>query len=300
MTEAIEQLYRLNPLMESSYVRDALRLAGPMADQVETLTGGITRDEAEMLFELVAGLAPVVTLEVGLGYGFSAMVICEAVGRKVAGRKHIVIDPHQNTYWKGRGLAHLAGAGHGEILEFHEARSFEILPQLAKAGQQIDFAFIDGWHTFDFVFVDAFFVDKMLRPGGVVVFDDADWPSIRPVLRYMVTNLDYSVFKTLPVKQSTEPIDLELGLEGSCIALRKNSDRPRDIFFHEPFTSAERIRTSTAKQNGSAGSLAAAAIPSRDIPIRRAATLSSIVNTCGGIPSGAPANFDTATRFTLR
>src|SRR3954447_9697663 len=180
MTEAIENLYRLNPLMEHSYVREALRLTGPDADRVEKLTGGITPDEAEMLFELVASIRPAITLEVGLGHGFSAMVICEAA-RDVAGRKHIVIDPHQNTYWKGRGLAHVEGAGHGDILEFHEGRSFDILPQLIGRGVQIDLAFIDGWHTFDFVFVDAFFVDKMLRPGGVVVFDDADWPSIRPV-----------------------------------------------------------------------------------------------------------------------
>ena len=236
MTNAIENLYRLDPKLERSYIEQVLRLTGPLAEQVSTMTGGITREEAVVLFDIVESLHPITTLEVGLGYAFSALVICEAAGRSASDRKHIVIDPNQTRYWKLQGLSHLKAAGHGDSIEFHEAPSFKVLPELVKAGQRIDFAFIDGWHTFDYVMVDFFFVDKMLRKGGVVAFDDADWPSIRPVIRYIITNLDYTVYRTMPENGSRAAIDVELGLEGSCIALKKNSEETtRDIFFHKSF-----------------------------------------------------------------
>jgi hypothetical protein len=55
----------------------------------------------------------------------------------------------------------------------------------------IDFAFIDGARTFDYALVDFFFIDKLLRPGGIVVLDDFSYPSIRSVCRYVLSNLRY-------------------------------------------------------------------------------------------------------------
>ena len=43
--------------------------------------------------------------------------------------------------------------------------------------------------------VDFFYIDKMLRVGGVVVFDDLYYPSIGKVCRYILGNLRYSVFQ---------------------------------------------------------------------------------------------------------
>ena len=122
------------------------------------------------------------------------------------------------------------------MVELHEELSYRALPQLEQAGTRVDLAFIDGWHTFDFAFVDFFFIDKMLREGGVVLFDDADWRSIRPILRYALTNLPYTVMVTLPEKRERDPLDESLKLQGSCIALRKGAvTQPREIFFHRDF-----------------------------------------------------------------
>jgi hypothetical protein len=41
--------------------------------------------------------------------------------------------------------------------------------------------------------VDFFYVDKLLRPGGVVALDDVNYPNIRKLCRYVVTNLPYEV-----------------------------------------------------------------------------------------------------------
>jgi len=68
-----------------------------------------------------------------------------------------------------------------------------VLPELERSGQRVDFAFIDGWHTFDFTLVDFFFIDRMLKVGSVVAFDDANWLAIRKVCRFVKMNLAYSV-----------------------------------------------------------------------------------------------------------
>ena len=51
-------------------------------------------------------------------------------------------------------------------------------------GAQPDLVYIDGNHNFEYVFTDCFFADKLLRPGGVVAFNDAGWPSGRAPFRY--------------------------------------------------------------------------------------------------------------------
>ena len=154
----------------------------------------IAPEEVMFLATLVRATKPKVTLEVGLAHGTSAVAILDSVDRNIH-QKHICIDPYQNRLpdWGGRGLYNLERAGFSRSVEFHEARSYEVLPGILAQSEIVDFAFIDGWHTFDYVMVDFFFIDKLLRPGGTVVMDDADSPPIRKFLRYVLTNLDYSI-----------------------------------------------------------------------------------------------------------
>ncbi len=231
----VEKLYRSCPPLRAEYIRDVLKLDGEKAALVAKINGGIHKDEAQLLARLVAEIDPVVSLEVGLGYGFSAMTICAASARSPE-RRHIVIDPHQSRYWNNGGMQNLSEAGFGEMVELREDFSFRVLPALERDGRSVDLAFIDGWHTFDHAFVDFFFVDRLLRENGLVIFDDADWPSIRLVIRYAVSNLSYTVAATLPEKKPRDAFDIEHGIEGSCIALRKPAGSPeREIFFHAPF-----------------------------------------------------------------
>jgi predicted O-methyltransferase YrrM len=157
---------------------------------VRPLRGGISPDEGARIQELIRQHRPRVTLEVGCAYGISSLYICEAL-REVGGTKHIIIDPYQNRGWEGIGFANLERAGYSDFIECHETTSYECLPMLLARGQRIDFALIDGQHTFDYVLVDFFYIDKMLSIGGHVVFDDANYPSIHRVCRYVLTNLPY-------------------------------------------------------------------------------------------------------------
>lgn len=236
MDSRLAALYAECPKLRSEYIRDVLKLEGERARLVAEINGGIHEEEAELLARVTSDVNPRCSLEVGLGYGFSALTICAAGKRPAAERRHVAIDPHQSSYWKRVGVRHLVEAGFGNMINLREDLSFRVLPELEREGLKIDLAFIDGWHTFDFAFVDFFFIDKLLVENGVVIFDDADWASIRPIIRYAVTNLFYEVVATLPEKKSRDPFDVGLGLEGSCIALRKKQlPQERDIFFHRPF-----------------------------------------------------------------
>jgi predicted O-methyltransferase YrrM len=155
------------------------------------LHSSISQEEGNFLQEIIRTSRPQVSLEVGCAYGISSLFICEAL-REVNARKHIIIDPYQHSAWKGTGLANLRRAGYANLIDFHDVLSYQYLSRLTEERASIDFAFIDGAHTFDYVLVDFFLVDKLLKPGGIVILDDLLYPSIRSVCRYVLSNLRYT------------------------------------------------------------------------------------------------------------
>jgi predicted O-methyltransferase YrrM len=168
--------------------------------QVRTVDGSATipihsetpERVAEFLKSIVVQTKARATAEVGLAYGLSALSICEGLLENGGGR-HIAIDPHQFTGWSGIGLENVRRAGFGDILELREAPSYVALPQLLAERTQLDFAYIDGWHTFDYALVDFFFFDLLLRVGGVIAIDDCSFSGIHAACRYIARNRAYRV-----------------------------------------------------------------------------------------------------------
>jgi len=233
-------------------------------EHIDVSKASISREEGAFLQGIINEIKPKYSLEVGLAYGVSSLYICDALSQ--CGGSHIIIDPKQHEHFDGVGLHNVKKGGFGEKVEFLEEFSYDALPKLLQRGQKLQFAFIDGWHTFDYTLLDFFFIDRMLDVGGVVVFDDANWISVRKVCRYLATNLNYSVYKclsdTMPSgvegqlhakgRTSGEPkgiqkilskflkpdvlvADWKLGLSGSCIAFRKEKEDDRRWDFHQEF-----------------------------------------------------------------
>jgi len=73
---------------------------------------------------------------------------------------------------------------------YGEASSI-VLARLAHEGFSADAAFVDGSHRFHEVFVDLYFLRKLVRPGGLIVLDDAAWPSVATAVRYFDLNLGW-------------------------------------------------------------------------------------------------------------
>ena len=139
------------------------------------------------------------TIEIGLGYGMSALFICEgliAVGH--AAPTHVVIDPHQATRFANLGLQFLGEAGVADLVEHHPEESQIVLPRLLGAGQSFDLAFVDGNHRFEWVFVDLFYLARLIRPGGVIMVDDYQLPAIARAASFFLTNRGWKLESVSP------------------------------------------------------------------------------------------------------
>jgi predicted O-methyltransferase YrrM len=84
------------------------------------------------------------------------------------------------------------------LVEYHNEMSQLALPTFLKEGRQFDLAFVDGNHRFDAVFLDLFYLGRLLPRGGVVIVDDYNLPGIRRAVSFFLTNLDWSAEETSP------------------------------------------------------------------------------------------------------
>jgi predicted O-methyltransferase YrrM len=159
--------------------------------------------ECNVLRDVLVAEGACVVIEVGLAYGSSALAIGEAVlstcGRRA---RHVVIDPFQESAYSNVGWELLRSAGLGAMSRLLVEASSLALPQLLEEGLVADAAFVDGSHRFHEVFVDLYFLRKLVRPGGLIVLDDVGWPSVGGALAYFDLNLGW------------RPIDLGKRLAG--------------------------------------------------------------------------------------
>lgn len=222
------------------------------------LTFHMDESGGELLARTIERLRPTNTLEVGMAFGLSTLYICEALSRLPGPCRHIAIDPFQHSDWYGVGLSNVRRAGFDRFLEFHDEGSEYVLPRLARDRHLLDFALIDGLHRFDQALVEFYYIDRMLRVGGVVVFDDANSAAVNKVVRHVLTYGNYRVIPEHPVKRPTvagrlrrkvtslpgirETVhpnvrirDWDLGLAGRCAVLEKAESKERPNFWHEEF-----------------------------------------------------------------
>ena len=138
---------------------------------------------------------PRAVLEIGMAYGISSLAICEVLRHDPNRPRFDIIDPYQQRDWQSIGLANMDRAGFGSLYAFHSLPSEFCLPRFLEGGKRVDFVFIDGWHGFDQVLTEFYYLNRMLDPGGILVFDDRQLPAIRKVCAYI---------STLPFYQSLE------------------------------------------------------------------------------------------------
>jgi predicted O-methyltransferase YrrM len=150
--------------------------------------------DCDILRDLLVAEGVGTVVEVGLAYGRSALAIGEALRTVGAERPlHVIVDPLQTTEWSDVGWRLLGAAGLDTIARLLPEPSSTALPRLVAEGLTADAAFVDGSHRFHEVFVDCYFLRKLVRPGGVVVLDDHWWPSVRTAARYFELNLGWQV-----------------------------------------------------------------------------------------------------------
>jgi predicted O-methyltransferase YrrM len=170
---------------------DAAYGSGQVLDEdgapVKLAPHSIDRKQGEALRDLAIAEGARETIEVGLALGMSALFLCEAVLPR--GGRHLAIDPFQQEAWQGAGLRTLREAGVADAVEVIAEESQLALPRLVREGRRFDFAFVDGDHRFEGVFLDLYFMTRLVRPGGLVVVDDTWMQAVRTAVAYVERNL---------------------------------------------------------------------------------------------------------------
>lgn len=183
--------------MLARLVRDGTATACSDGSVHSVFPVAVSPDEGDAIRTWVIGEHAAATVEVGLGYGISALYACE--GLLTAGGlapRHVVIDPHQHTRFAGLGLQHLADAGVAAMVEHHAEESQMVLPRLLAAGRRFDLAVVDGNHRFDAVFVDLYYLARLLRPGGIVFLDDYQLSGVARAASFFTANLGWTAEET--------------------------------------------------------------------------------------------------------
>lgn len=114
-------------------------------------------------------------LEIGSYEGRSACWLAENIlTHSNAGL--MCVDPCDNGAVSDRLRANLvAVADSGYRVELFQGLSAKVLPDLMVEGRRFDFIYVDGSHVAPDVLLDAAMSFALLRPGGILAFDDYDW-----------------------------------------------------------------------------------------------------------------------------
>jgi predicted O-methyltransferase YrrM len=148
--------------------------------------------ECDILRDALLAEGARVVIEIGLAYGSSALAIGEALcTRGEVPPAHVIIDPHQARAFRNVGWDAIREAGLTDSVTLLTEPSSLALAGLVTQGFSADAAFVDGSHRFHEVFVDLYFLRQLVRPGGLIVLDDAASPSVAAALRYYDLNLGW-------------------------------------------------------------------------------------------------------------
>jgi predicted O-methyltransferase YrrM len=135
-------------------------------------------------FAKFAGCPGVRMLEIGSFEGRSAVWFLENVLTHPTSRL-ICVDPFLDPLVELRFDHNMKLCEAGARLDKRRAFSEKVLPQLERAS--FDLIYVDGLHRAPTVLFDAMLSWELLKPGGVLTFDDYEWepqrtPEDRPKL----------------------------------------------------------------------------------------------------------------------
>jgi hypothetical protein len=218
----------------------------------------INKAEALELYSAVRDIRPNASVEIGFCCAGSGMAILKALDDNRHGTHH-ACDPYQTSYAGAAGLKNVEAAGLQARLRFFEDFPENVVPKLPR----LQFGFIDASHLFDLSMLDFVLVDKMLDVGGVLGFHDLWMPSLQKLVRFIISNRAYEVYRApgqLPVVPRLGPLRraataiarvvprankvfapellrpwAHFGIPGNIALLRKTAEDRRDWRHFVPF-----------------------------------------------------------------
>jgi hypothetical protein len=208
--------------------------AGSVGIQPETdasfFFDAINISEALEIYTAVREIGPDHSAEIGFCCAGSGLAILKGLEDQGRGTHH-ACDPYQSKYAKNSGLRNVQKAGLAHRLHFQERFPEDALPALPP----LQFVFIDASHLFDTSILDFVLADKKLEIGGVVAFHDLWMPSLQKVVRYILANRNYEIYRPagIPKQQSKQPSSLRTAIASGIASGLKRLPRADRFFARE-------------------------------------------------------------------
>lgn len=133
--------------------------------------------QAQRLRKILLKYKPKQLLELGFFHGVSSMYTC-AILREMGGNRHLTtVDKEVARGFSPNILDLSKDLGFEDILEVHfEPRTYLWrLKQFIEEGRRFDFCYLDGGHNWGDTGFAFFLLEKLLKPGGLILFDDFNW-----------------------------------------------------------------------------------------------------------------------------
>lgn len=181
-------------------------------------TGGFFRSDLERLHDFLLRRvgASANILETGAGNSTITLLLLEP-------RRLVSIAPDGELFERIRRYCRENAIGM-DALEACVEGSEWVLPRLAASSRdgvnEFDFILIDGCHNWPMVFVDFFYANYVLKPGGYLMIDDVQLHSIKELARLLVEQPAF---------------DVVLDLGKSLVFQRTSSCRTLPEFTHTPY-----------------------------------------------------------------
>ncbi len=137
------------------------------------------------------------------------------------------MDPGQSKWAFNVGTHVIAKSGFGPWHEFYEDYDYNTLPMLLARGTKIDLGYIDGWHTFDYTLLDMFYIDKLLRPGGLMGVNDGGQTPVLRAIRWLLSHRKYEEIDV------GLPPDYKSRLPGGALIKRWQGRNNADRYFRK-------------------------------------------------------------------
>lgn len=153
-------------------------------------------EEGDLLHLLLQEIKGEACLEMGFHTGSTALYMANATADRNGNVTSVCLDAEEDA---ARGLQLLQENGVAQRHRLIHDNSNRVVPELFLAGETFDFVFMDGWKTFDHLSMELYFINRMLRTGGAIVFDDSYMPSVRQAIRllkryYGYTEIGYQTY----------------------------------------------------------------------------------------------------------
>ncbi len=125
--------------------------------------------------------------------GTSSVMMAEAMHLEQTNGHLTSIDPYQHKPggYDGAGVRAVKQIPVAHLLI--EDFDYIVLPKMVEAeGDAIyDVIFIDGFHSFELTFLDLYYADRLLKPGGLLLCHDCSSPAVYKALKWLERNKPY-------------------------------------------------------------------------------------------------------------